>query len=235
MRFPSGGKLISLVGVDGSGKTTLSIAVTDWLRWKISTPLYYLGSKQPSPLSELSYLIFRIFRRSRTILSNWIGGDNFIAKILDMCRSLFLAVHYLFVGSDRLYRYWKGRKLSENGSIVIFDRFPFFSPLDGPEIRSKLGNETGNTPRKLAQIEENLYRNFNYLDLLIVLEVKPEESVARKPDHSLETIQSKNDALNRLKVELMNDHKNFPWVSIDSNRSFDQVLLQIKREVWKIL
>jgi thymidylate kinase len=235
MRFPGGGKLIALVGIDGSGKSTLSAAVTDWLRWKISTPLYYLGSKQPSLLSEISYLIFRMFRRSHTILTNWIGGNNFLAKILVTIRSFFLATHFLFVGKDRDQRYRMGKKISETGSVVIFDRFPFFSPLDGPEIRIRLENNFGFASRMLANLEEKLYRNFNFLDLLLILNVSPEVCVVRKPDHSLETIHSKYDAINRLKAELKTENEKYNWINIDSNVPLANVLLEIKREIWKIL
>lgn len=235
LKFPGKGKLIALVGIDGSGKSTQTADLTKWLQWKISTPLFYLGSKQPSWMSELSYLVFRIFRRSHSILSNRIGGDNFLANLLVRFRSFFLASHFLFIGRDRYRRYRLAKKLSDKGSIVIFDRFPFFSPLDGPEIRTRLKNDIGFVTRKLANIEKIMYRKFDYLDLLIILNVKPEDSVLRKPDHPLETIQAKFNAINRLKDELETNKRNFVWTTIESDQPLDKVLLDIKREVWKTL
>ena len=235
LKFPGKGKMIALVGIDGSGKSTQTVALTNWLRWKISTPLFYLGSKQPSWLSEVSYLVFRIFRRSHSILSKRIGGDNVLAKLLVRLRSFFLATHFLFIGRDRYRRYRLAKQLSDIGSIVVFDRFPFFSPLDGPEIRTRLQNDIRFVTQKLANIEEKLYRNFDYLDLLIILNVNPEESVLRKPDHPLETILAKYNAINRLMDGFTTDKRNFVWTSIESDQPLDKVLLDVKREVWKIL
>ena len=234
MQFPERGKLIALVGIDGSGKSTLTIKLADWLRWKVSTPLYYLGSKQPSWWSDFSYWIFRIFRRSHTILSNRIGSENFLAKILVRFRSFFLAAQYLSVGKDRYKRYRQAQKDVQHGSVVVFDRFPFFSPLDGPEIQHVLAGNLGPLSRKLSEREKKLYRNFNNLDLLIILDVEPDESHVRKPDHPLETIQNKYEALTKLKKDLDAEGK-LNWVPIDANMDLDQVYLEIRRAVWAIL
>ena len=235
MHFPERGKLIALVGIDGSGKSTLSTKLADWLRWKVSAPLYYLGSKQPSWWSDLSYWIFRIFRRSHTILSSRIGSDNFLAKILVRFRSFFLAAHYLSVGKDRYKRYRQAKKDAQHGSVVLFDRFPFFAPLDGPEIHHVLDGNLGMLSRKLSEREQKLYRKFDRLDLLIILNVNPDESHARKPDHALETIQNKYESLSRLKNELKAEPEKFNPVSIDANMDLDQVFLEIKRAVWAVL
>ena len=44
LKFPNGGKLIAIVGIDGSGKSTLCGKLTKWLEWKVTAPLYYMGS-----------------------------------------------------------------------------------------------------------------------------------------------------------------------------------------------
>lgn len=235
LRFPGGGRLIALIGIDGSGKSTQTANLAEWLQWKVSAPLYYLGSKQPSLWSNWSYLIFRAFRRSHSILSPRIGEDNIVAKTLRRFRQFFLAAHYLSVGMDRYKRYVRGKKEAHQGSIVIFDRFPFFSPLDGPEIHLMSERKLNYLTKKLSAIERRLYQSFKYLDLLIVLDVSPEISVQRKPDHSMETILSKYDAMQRLKEELSEASSNHFWVSIDSDNSMEQVMLELKRAVWSEL
>ena len=235
LRLPGKGKLIALIGIDGSGKSTLSTEVTEWLRWKVSTPLHYLGSKQPSVWSDWSYMIFRIFRRSITILTQRVGEENFFIKILMRFRQFFLGLHYLSVGIDRYKRYRLAKKQRESGSVVIFDRFPFSSPLDGPEIHLIPDGELFYFTKKLAAIEQRLYRKFDNLDLLVMLNVDPEVSVERKPDHALEIILAKNAALTRLKTELAESDGEWKWVPVDANNPVEQVLLDIKTAIWSEL
>ena len=235
LKFPNGGKLIAVIGIDGSGKSTHTDKLAKWLEWKVSAPLHYLGSKQPSRWSEWSYLIFRIFRRSNTILSNRFGSEFFLAQRIRKIRQFFLAAHYYSVGRDRLKRYKLGLEEAKKGSIVIFDRFPFFSPLDGPEIHLIPDEKLFYLPQKLSGMEKRLYQKFDTLDHVLVLNVDPEVSVERKPDHSMETIQSKFDALSRLKIELSENLGQFDWVQIDANMPLDQVNLALKRAVWSIL
>ena len=87
----------------------------------------------------------------------------------------------------------------------------------------------------MSEREEKLYKDFDYLDLLILLNVRPEESIARKPDHAFETIQYKHEALSRLIGDLNSGREKYNWVSIDANTDVDQVFLEIKRAVWAVL
>jgi len=235
LKFPNGGKLIAVIGIDGSGKSTHTTRLAEWLEWKVSTPMHYLGSKQPSRWSEWSYLIFRIFRRSTTILSNRFGSEFFLAQRLRNIRQFFLAAHYYSVGKDRLKRYKLGLEEAIEGSVVIFDRFPFFSPLDGPEIQLIPDEKLFYLTQKISAMEKRLYQKFDTLDHLVILNVDPEVSIERKPDHSMETIRSKFDALSRLKTMLSENNGQFDWVQIDANMPLDQVNLELKRAIWSIL
>lgn len=235
LRLPGKGKLIALIGIDGSGKSTLSTEISEWLKWKVSAPLHYLGSKQPSVWSDWSYIIFRIFRRSISILTQRVDEDNFFIRILKRFRQFFLGLHYLSVGVDRYKRFRWAKKQKESGSVVIFDRFPFFSPLDGPEIHLISDGNLYFLTKKLAKIEQRLYRRFDTLDLILILDVNPQVSVERKPDHSIETIQAKYSALLRLKTELKEESDRWKWLSVDSNNPIEQVLLDLKTAVWSEL
>ena len=235
LRVPGQGKMIALIGIDGSGKSTLSTEVSNWLKWKLSAPLHYLGSKQPSVWSNWSYIVFRIFRRSITILSQRMDEKSFLINILKQFRQYFLGLHYLSVGFDRFRRYKLAKKQKESGSVVIFDRFPFFSPLDGPEIHLIDEGNLYYFTKKLAAIEQRLYRRFDFLDLIIILNVNPDVSVERKPDHSFETIQAKYFALSRLKTELTKDGNHWESVLVDANNPIEQVLLEIKNAIWSEL
>jgi len=235
MTLPNGGLMVALVGVDGAGKSTLSAALTQWLSWKVDTPFYYLGSKQPSVWTKWSYIFFRLARRSHREFSAKFGNDNFIAKTLINLRQIFLASHYLFVGYDRVGRYQHAKREAGKGSVVIFDRFPFRAPLDGPEIHLIDNGSLNPISRGLSRIEKVLYRKFEPVDLLILLNVQLETSLQRKPDHPRETIQAKNMALNAVQSHIAQESGKWDWVSIDAEKSFEEVLLRTKRLVWAAL
>lgn len=234
MGLPGGGKRIALVGVDGSGKTTHSQALAAWLSWKVDTHLLYLGSKQPSQRSQALYWLFRIARRSQTeIIRRW-GASHPFARLAGGLKQKLLAGHYLSIGADRYRRYRLGERLAGGGSLIIFDRFPFDAPLDGPEI-GRIPDDSPGGLARLIQREEALYTRFQRPDLLVLLDTPAEVSARRKPDHPLEVIQAKGAALAALKQSLQQSAPSARWVCVDAARPLDEVLLAAKRAVWEAL
>lgn len=234
MGLLAGGRKIALVGADGSGKTSLSQALVKWLSWKVDTHLLYLGSKQPSLLSAALYWLFRIARRSQTELSARGSLLQPLARLAGRIKNILLARHYLSIGVDRFRHYQLGSRLVGSGSVVIFDRFPFEAPLDGPEI----GRIPAEHPEDLARFvrkEEELYHRMQRVDRLILLETPVEVSRSRKPDHPLAVIQAKNDAVTLLKERLSLSKNTWNWVFLDSSAPMQEVLLGAKRALWEVL
>jgi thymidylate kinase len=234
MGLPGGGKRIALVGVDGSGKTTLSQALTAWLSWKIDSHLLYLGSKQPSKRSKALYWFFRIARRSQTEISRRWGSDHLLARLAGRVKQRLIAWHYLSIGADRYRRYRLGERLAAGGSVVVFDRFPFEAPLDGPEI----GRIAAEDPRRLARAarrEQELYARFQPVELLLLLDTPADVSMQRKPDHPEEVIEAKHEALTTLKESLEQPGSPWKWVAVDASRPMEEVLLAAKRAIWEAL
>ena len=67
------GKIISLIGVDGAGKTTLSKEIKKWLGYKLSAKNIFLGQVKNSRVNwELRKLskVFKLFRL--TSISNYV-------------------------------------------------------------------------------------------------------------------------------------------------------------------
>lgn len=230
--LPNRGLTLALVGVDGSGKSTLSEELYKWLAWKLDVQLYYLGSKQPSWLSKWIYLLFRMARRSQRAFSGWWGERHAISSLFSTIRSILLYSHYLSLGLDRYRRYRIGRRYAENGSFVIYDRFPQADLFDGPKIHLAANGNKGFIARVFSNWEQNLYRNFHQPDHLIVLNVHPDISLQRKPDHRWETILAKNSALSELTSRLAANPAQGNWIPLNANLSLDEVIRQLKMEVW---
>lgn len=235
MTNPRSGLSLALVGVDGAGKTTISRELAAWLDWKLDVHTYYLGSKQPSWMSETSYLLFRMARRTHRSISKLLGEKSFISRLVEALRQSFLYSHYLFTGYDRYRRYRAGDRYAQNGSIILYDRFPLEAPLDGPQIHLASENYPGTIADTFSRLERRLYRQIQMPDLLLVLEVSPEVSLERKPDHDWEAIEAKKIALGKLASLVEAAPKKVRVSYINASLPLETVLGQIKQEIWGAL
>jgi thymidylate kinase len=241
MRPASGGRTVALVGADGSGKSTAAAELAAWLGWKLDVRVHYLGSKSPSRRSRWSYVGFRALRRGHRVVSERLGSDSVLARGVRGARDVALGLHHLAVGRDRARRLDRGRRQATEGGVVIFDRFPLVALsereehliLDGPRIRRTLGARGGRLLGVMADREERMYRRFGMPDHLVVLQVSPEVSIRRKPDHRPEVLAAKS----RAAVELaeLAERAGVDTIRVDADRPLDEVLLELERRLWGVL
>jgi thymidylate kinase len=209
-----GGKIIALVGCDGSGKSSLSKDILSWLTYKIDTHYFYLG-KNPYIKSYNKIIVAKeniLFRKSwlSGAVKKLIGGFYFVTLIRRKVAMLQLA-----------------RKMKKQGSVVLCDRFPqqdIPGMNDGPHLRQSKNKWT-------SELEQHQFNQIKSLpaDLIFRLQVSPETASKRKPEHDFEKIKIKSESMTKI---------SFPgsvMINIDSNASYEQVLLSIKREIWKQL
>jgi thymidylate kinase len=240
MTIPGSAPTIALVGADGSGKSTLGRELAAWLGWKVDVRLHYLGSKSPSQASRWTYLAFRVLRRSHRSVTRSVHPDSIVARGLANVRDVVLGVHYLAIGHDRIGRAEEGRRDARAGRVVLFDRFPLTALsdtaehliLDGPRIRAALGSDR-RIVRTLAAREERLYGRFGSPDRLVILDVSPPVSSARKPDHVPEILAAKVRAARGL-AEIA-EERGVTTIRIDADRPLDAVLLELKEMLWDAL
>lgn len=229
MSLPGGGLSVALLGADGAGKTTVTTTLHDQFGRMLETRRYYLGSKQPSRISDWLYIVFRAFRRGRRSFVARFGAENVVARGLVAVRQSLLYAHYLSIGRDRYRRHRRGLRDAARGALVIYDRFPLVAPLDGPIIRE---SGEGWIARAFARREEALYRRFQPPDLLVALVVDPDLSLQRKPDHDREVVETKA----RLLHELINGQGEHPVAGriavIDAAQPLPRVLAEAGAVIW---
>ena len=117
-----------------------------------------------------------------------------------------------------------------NGIIVITDRFPlkdFYcmeEPMDGPRMKKRESIVGAFFSRR----EEQYYNNLQISDQIFVLQVDLVELRKRKTDLDMHTHKKKADAVNSVQGD---DH----IILIDANKPYADVLLTLKRKIWKCL
>src|SRR5690606_36959482 len=117
--------------------------------------------------------------------------------------------------------------LKNRGSVVVCDRFPQMKINginDGMILQNGKKSQT-------AKLEKELFYKTVPLeaDLVFKLNVSPEVAIQRKPKHSFSMISHKCNIINQISFS------NSKMVDIDADQAYREVLLQIKREIWKEL
>jgi hypothetical protein len=230
-RAPGGGRIVAIVGLDGSGKTTMAAAMRAWLGSVIDVvPIYFgTGDGRPSlllrPLKLLVPLIMRVLRTksegaSRGKMSNRDPG---------LLYSVLLMVWATVVAVEKRIKLPAARRGANRGLVVIADRYPqneILSFNDGP-LLARLSR----APAWIRRFEAPAYTLAHRLppDLVIKLQVLPETVARREPEMDPTIIWERITALQRLE---------FPGarvVCVDAEQPLPDVIRVVKQEIWRLL
>lgn len=232
MTLANGSQTLAFIGADGAGKSTMCQLITDWLSWKLDVRLYYLGSKQPSWRSQLLYLLFRAARRGQRTAADRLGQESLPSRWLVQLGQIVRYSHHLSIGRDRLCRYRKSRSEAKT-TVVIYDRYPLAALLDGPKIYLN-GNAT-RVGRAFADAEKGIYQQINPPGHYLLLNVSPEVSLQRKPDHDRTAVTAKTQFLNNFAAEMESSEEKVNLLTINADLPFAAVMKQLKTAVWQVL
>jgi thymidylate kinase len=222
----SGGISIALIGPDGAGKSTLVRDLSKWLGWKLQTHVLYMGSQRPSFLTELILWPFRFMRYINKVLSRQYNHRFFRSGVLVQFEKILEHVYFGLIARDRFTRFKRGKAFMQNGTVVLFDRYPYeplYSAMDGPRIKKGAGFLNS----KLYRIEARSYKRIKLPDVVIILYVAPKVAQRRKPEHSLKMLSVKASATASVKAKPGRGVQ-----VVDANRSYAHVLGKIKSIVW---
>ncbi|WP_234407555.1 nucleoside/nucleotide kinase family protein [Pseudomonas bohemica] len=226
------GPLIAFVGCDGSGKSTVSEAILNWLSESQAVQSCHLGIQSKQIGERLVRLPLVGKSIGRLIAANSPRGNKQHAQQTKGPSTL--AALAIFLLSVRRYRrYEKMMKLRRQGITVIADRFPQIAvanmKIDGPGLLA--AKHRNGLIRFLAWREKKLYDYMiSYRPVLVVrLNVDVETAFARKPDHRYESLALKIANVPKL------EYQGAPILDLDSRLPLEEVIAQAKAAVSRSL
>jgi thymidylate kinase len=231
-RMTSGGLMISILGGDGSGKTT----VVNELYQKFSSEFDAIKVHMGKPRWSLITIIVRgIVKIGRSV-----GFYPFVKEgsepSLDTTSPLFPGYPWLIrevcTARDRYLDYKRARRFATNGGLVICDRFPLrqIKIMDGPQVeRVTLGMKSNSLIRFLARLEQHYYQQIMLPDLMIVLRADPEICVQRKTDETPDSVRSRSREIWDL------NWCGTPAHVVDASRPKSEVLSEVLNLAWSHL
>lgn len=217
--------LIAVVGCDGSGKSTITDRLQNWLAAYHPTVTCHLGKQSGNMGRALAKIPFVGARLERSIQAKAKTAQTSAGP------SPVTAIGIYAFTLRRVRRFQRMMKLRSAGNLIIADRFPQVEvpgPMDGPGLGA--AKNTG-LPAWLARRER---RHFEAMvahqpDLILRLNVSLDVAFARKPDHVRASLSRKIDDLSRL------DFSGAPIVEINADDPLEQVIAHAKAAVSDML
>jgi hypothetical protein len=230
-RAPGGGRVVAVIGVDGSGKSTVVATIRAWLGQEIDVvPIYFgTGGGRPSLILwpfKLMVPLITLFLRTKPR-----GASH--GKISDrppgLLYSVLLMVWATVVAVEKRTKLSAAHRGAIRGLVVVTDRYPQNEIVgfnEGP-LMSRLTR----VPLWLRRFEAkaNSLADRRPPDLVIKLIVTPETAATREPDMDWAVIRARTEAVPRLAFA------GARIVSIDAEQPLTDVIRAVKREIWRLL
>ena len=241
----AGGSVISIVGADATGKSTLVSETSRWLRKNFVLMTIHAG-KPPStlltfPINILLGLYRRLKSRSKSINSKAkfsISESNSENEEIGGFNSLIYAIRAVSLAWDRHVLLLNARRAVANGEIIVCDRYPTrnIGMMDSPRLK-KNASQTGFIPsiyNWLAKVEQTIYRRIPPPDIVLRLSV------------SLETAKKRNAAREIVddEIYLQNRHRQAKEWSmtgirflqdIDTDPPLAETCQAVRQAIWRSL
>jgi thymidylate kinase len=228
------GSVIAIIGCDGSGKSTVSSEIKQWLAWKVDTHRIYLGSGD-GPIG-LPVRLFKslALRTRRKKVNRQTNGTHWDSKTGDRKLSLFKELGSclldLSIANDKYRKVKEANQVRIKGGIVITDRYPqnqFLGIYDGPRVSQ--GNGKSGLQKFFVRLEEQKYQEMAKLspDVVVKLHIPLEVVLLRKPGHNVDNIRRKAEITSELRF------LGAKVIDIDASKPVADVLNSIKKGIWE--
>ena len=237
MHFLTGGKIIALVGPQATGKSTLATALKSWLGQELAIASIHAGKP---PATWLTFLPNKMLPLAKTLLPGYTTvkietqaeDENFSNfPLIFLLRKVILA-------HDRRRLLRSVYQQSRNGRLIISDRYPsdVVGAIDGATFKDEtIERESSSLKRMLMRWERNIYRKICPPDLVLQLTVPLGEAVVRNQTRDKKGGQTTEYVRARHSMQLLPEFHHSPVIQLSTDRDFDEMLIEVKQEVWKHL
>lgn len=230
-RAPGGGRVIAVIGVDGSGKSTVTATVRDWLGAELDVMPIYFGTGDGRPA-----LFFRPFKMVALLVTRFLhtkhGGASH-GRISDrppgLLYSMMMMVWATGAAMEKRSKLRTTQRGAGRGLVVITDRYP--QDEDSGYSDGPLLPRLAYTPGWLRRFEARCYALARHPppDLVLKLAVSPETAARREPDIHPTVIRRRIAAAGRLAFA------GARVVRVNAERPLTDVVRIAKREIWGLL
>jgi len=222
--FPSGGLVIAFTGVDGSGKSSMLDAMTDFFSTFLSVKQFQLGRPQGFFLETFRKLLGRA--NTNNMLRTDLTTNNSI--------SLRKAIASVILSLLRLYAAKRSVRFAESGFLVFSDRWPIYEDgkMDGPRLLSHTLNKNF-VIRLLSQVECWAYSRMPRADLCIILNVSLDTALNRNRNRIKQGKESDLDICNRYESNQVISPLANKIIRLNNDGDYLSMRESIKEIIWK--
>lgn len=211
-------RFICIIGIDGSGKTTLAKGIVNRAKQDGIKYLYVWGNAQPILMRPLRWLARRILLRGKDMFrdyQNYKASKEAIVRdnklISKFYRLLLMFDYYLWLITRVQLPLLMGRK-------IICDRYVY-------DVAINLALVIGGNVEDAERYVEKLLRIFPKPDLLIYLDVPDEIALSRKTDiPSIKYLQERRQIYKKLLIS-------YRFNSLDGTESIES----LTKTSWNII
>ncbi len=230
-RAPGGGCVVALIGVDGSGKTTVNAIIRAWLSSEIDVmPVYFgTGGGRPSMLLRPFKLMVPLVRLLLKTKPRGSSHGKVSKDAPGLIYSLLLTGWAAVAAREKRTKLLAAHRGASRGLVVVTDRYPQ-NEIDGFNDGPLL-TRLAVAPSWLRRWEARAYALAQRLppDLVIKLIVTPETIAKREPDMDPTVIEKRIEAIPRLAFS------GAQIVSINAEQPLVDVIRAVKQEIWRLL
>jgi hypothetical protein len=230
-RVPGGGCVVAVVGVDGSGKSTVVSTIHGWLGAEIDVvPIYFgTGNGRPSLLLLPLKLLLPLAMRFIGTKPKGASHGQVSGRAPGALYSALLMVWATILAMEKRLKLLAAHRGASRGLVVVTDRYPqneIPDFNDGP-LLARLPW----APPWLRRFEARAYMLAQRLppDLVVKLEATPETIARREPEMSPAVIRERVRALSDLTFS------GARVAHVDAEQPLARVIRVVKREIWSLL
>jgi len=220
---------VAVVGSDGAGKSTLLRSVESWLSRDLGVVQVHLGHP---PWSVTTYIVRGGFKMGRILTRPFRrqgrAKQNLAASAVHP--DLSWLAKQVCLARDRRRVFESAARAASRGAIVLCDRYPLagLMAMDGPQVSQQFGEvPSGALARYAARREQRDYARIAAPDLLFVLKLPPDASLARKPEDDPERVARGSREIMSIDWSVRNG------IVLDATIPAAEIALEVKRHIWR--